>query len=224
MIIEVSNYSQAISLLHDTKTVKCADVSDMVLSTIVERAPMLEDIDLSGCEQITDESAVKLGAIGPLQVINLALCGLITDVSCKAFENLKELRFLSLGWCYQVSDVALGSISKCEKLETLLLWGCEKITDYGVLSIADLPKLARLELPELSTISDVGITTLAAKALPLRFLRLTSLDLLTDTGVLALRSLEELESLVISGCRNVTMDSVIALRVALPKCRVDYEP
>jgi hypothetical protein len=72
----------------------------------------LRELDLSGCEEVTDTSVSELRRVSSLQKIDLSFCNQITDASLIALAGLPALRFLNLNWCYGVTDAGLSGLAR----------------------------------------------------------------------------------------------------------------
>ena len=183
----------------------------------------LKELDLSGCEGITDRSVSELIRLTSLEKLDLSFCNQITDSSIKALASLPVLGSLNLNWCYSVTDLGLGSLAECKSLESVSLWGCERITDVGVEALASLPKLKILELPEFARITDQTLLVLSAKARSLERLRLDHLEEISNKGLVHLSGLRSLRNLTILSCPGVTAEAVAVLQRDLPQCQICFE-
>jgi DNA-binding Xre family transcriptional regulator len=183
----------------------------------------LRELDLSGCDGITDHSVSRLRQVASLEELDLSFCNQITDASLLALAGLPALRFLNLNWCYGVTDSGLTGLGHCKSLEVVSLWSCEEVTDSGVEALAMLPSLRVLELPEFAAITDQALTVLSAKNTSLESLRLDHLNEISDEGLARLSGLKRLRSLTIEGCPKVTVDGVAALEKAIPGCQISFK-
>ena len=110
-----------------------------------ERLPLFFDtystreIDLSGCDRVTDNSLSFISKkFSTAQVkVNLAFCTNITQEGIKALvQNYSTIQTLSLHHC-AIGDPALLHISAyLQTLKSLSLTGCLNISDNGVTKIA----------------------------------------------------------------------------------------
>lgn len=182
----------------------------------------LRELDLSGCEEVTDRSVLELSGVLPLQKLDLSFCNQITDASLMALARLPALRILNLNWCYGVTDAGLSALGRCESLESLSLWGCEEVTDAGIESLTVLPGLRVIELPEFATITDRTLLALSARSTNLESLRLDHLSEVSDEGLAHLGQLKRLRSLTVQSCPKVTAEGVAALQVILPECQISF--
>ena len=182
----------------------------------------LKQLDLSGCEDVTDRSVTELRVVISLEKLDLSLCNQITDTSLIALAGLPALRALNLNYCYDVADSGLNALGQCKSLEVVSLWSCEEVTDAGVEALANLPNLRILELPEFAAITDHALSVLSTKDTNLESLRLDHLNEVSDGGLACLSRLKRLRSLTVQGCPRVTADAVAALQRGLPECRISF--
>ena len=183
----------------------------------------LRELDLSGCEEVTDRSVSDLRRVASLENVDLSLCNQITDSSLMALAGLPVLRSINLNWCYGVTDSGLSALRQCESLESVSLWSCEEITDVGVEALANLPKLRILELPEFAAITDRALAALSVSATTLESLRLDHLSNISDEGLTRLSGLKLLRTLTVQSCSNVTAEAVAALQQTLPECQISFK-
>ena len=217
----VSSIEEIRNLPYDVVGVRGLDLNDPDVLRISELL-LLEELDLSGCETLTDMAVVELHKLTRLHTLDLSFCNLITNRAVIALASLPVLRWLSLNWCYGITDAALAELALCASLEALSLWGCEEVTDAGVEALSRLPRLKQLELPEFAPITDTGLNTLSANASGLEILRLDHLANVSDAGIRVLGSLDRLTELTVGGCQQVTESGIAALQSALPRCQVIF--
>ena len=184
---------------------------------------LLRELDLSGCEEVTDRSVSELGKLSSLEKLDLSFCNQITDCAVTALAGLPALRFLNLNWCYGVTNSGLNALGQCRSLEAVSLWSCEEVTDAGVEALASLPNLKGLELPEFAAVTDRTLWILSAKTASLESLRLDHLSEITDEGLACLGGLKRLRSLTVWSCPKVTSGAVADLQTALPECQISFK-
>lgn len=205
----------------DVATVKGNALGDPEVIAITSLRS-LRELDLSGCEDITDRSVSELRRLSGLEKLDLSFCNQITDSSLMALAGLPALRSINLNWCYGVTDSGLGALSQCKWLESVSLWSCEEVTDEGVTELANLPNLKVLELPEFAAITDRGLAALSHHAAKLESLRLDHLSDVSDEGITRLSGLKQLRNLSVQSCSKVTAGGVAALQQALPECQISF--
>ncbi len=188
----------------------------------VTKLRSLRQLDLSGCEALTDASVALLSSLGDLESLDLSLCNQITDGSLVSLATLPKLRAINLNWCYGITDSGLESLSHCRSLEKVSLWSCEEITDIGVRALAKLPNMRELDLPEFAHITDKALLALSLSAAPIQHLRLDHLSEVTDSGLLQLAKLSSLQELNIGHCPQISTAAIDKLKSELPAVRVDF--
>lgn len=182
----------------------------------------LRELDLSGCDAVTDRSVAELRHLLALEKLDLSFCNQITDVSLAACASLPTLRSVNLNWCYAVTDAGLARLAQCKSLELISLRSCEEITDKGIVAISGLPGLKGLELPEFAQITDEALSALSSAAIDLQALRLDHLTGISDKGVALLGKLRRLRILKIQSCPNVSSEAIADLKKLLPQCQISF--
>ena len=181
---------------------------------------MLE-IDLQGCDKITDSSITSLMQAlmqsgRSLRELRLAQCNLITD---SAFLNLPvdlrcdTLRILDLTACGQLTDYAVDRIvTVAPRLRILVLAKCSEITDQAVFSICKLGKnLHDIHLGRCGKITDDALRELIRHCQRIRYIDLAGCLLVTDASVKLLAQLPKLRRVGLVKCQNITDRSIKAL-------------
>jgi hypothetical protein len=182
----------------------------------------LEQLDLTACELLTDQSVSELRKLSRLRSLDLSLCSMITDRSIISLARLPALRRISLNWCYSISDVALVGLAQCISLEAVSLLSCETVTDTGIEALSHLPHLKEIDLPEFALITDVGLTALAENASCLQRLKFNQLAEVSDAGIASLHLLKGLQSLTVAGCKGISEAGIAALQSELPTCEIVF--
>jgi hypothetical protein len=140
----------------------------------------------------------------------------VTDASLEVLKGLSGLRELGLGGVEGVSNAGVAHVKDLKGLVALGLDGT-KVTDDVCNTLTQLPSLETLTLNG-TRVTDKGVAKLASiKTLKTLWLSGTAV---TDAGVKELSGLPRLEILQIANTK-VTDQGVAALKVALPKLRVD---
>ena len=219
VLFKVSSIDDIQNLQPEVVGLKGMDLSDAEVLIMAKLSSLIE-LDLSGCELLTDQAVTELRRLLRLQALDLSFCNLITDRSVMAIAKLPALRRLSLNWCYSITDVALRQLGQSLSLEMVTLWSCEEVTDVGIEALSRLPQLRHLELPEFGRITDTGLYALATNASQLEILRLDHLAMISDEGIDALRALPHLTKITVQNCRAVTESGIDVLRTALPGCQI----
>ncbi|GFG36551.1 hypothetical protein Cfor_06173 [Coptotermes formosanus] len=128
---------------------------------------MCEDQDT---EEI--ENGFSLARLKGLQELNLCGCNRITDVSLKYAFSFLELRYLNLSHCQQVTHVGISELaSKNPSIETLIMSNCHNITDDGVINfVTHLSRLKHLDLQGCSQLTDACLTAIGQSCCSLKYL------------------------------------------------------
>lgn len=192
-----------------------------------------------GGERVTDADLVHLAAIGNLE--NLFLGGSkITDTGVtQHVSGLASLRSLRLNTT-AIGDAGLEGVKELSGLEELYL-SETAVSDEGLKLIAGMTNLTLLDLTE-TAVSDTGLAELKGLS-RLKILRLAGTQItdrtlqllkqfpgleviilndtkITDAGLESLKTLPAI-NLIRMHDTQVTDAGEAALRVALPKCRID---
>ncbi|XP_038208357.1 F-box/LRR-repeat protein 14 [Zerene cesonia] len=95
------------------------------------RIKSLKELDVSGCNRITDVSLTYAFAFKELVNINLSRCQQITHEGIKHLvKNCPSIEYINLIDCYNLKDEAIIEIVKgLYRLQQLELRGCNQLTD-----------------------------------------------------------------------------------------------
>ena len=181
---------------------------------------MLE-IDLQGCENVTDTSIAALMQClmhpkGSLRELRLAQCNLISDHAFLAIPpELKcdTLRILDLTACPNVTDLAVERIiDAAPRLRILVLAKCIEITDRAVYAITKLGKnLHDIHLGRCGHITDEALKELVKHCSRIRYIDLAGCVRVTDLSVKLLSTLPKLRRIGLVKCQAITDQSIRAL-------------
>ena len=163
---------------------------------------------------VGDEGMVHVRSLVNLEVLDLGM----TPVSNKGLQHLSpltKLRQLTF-WGNKIEDSGLMHLRGMTNLETLDLGGAP-ITSAGLANLDAFTQLRSLGLRG-SQITDAGLSHLH-KSADLRRLDLFNTRV-TDASVDVLSRWKHLETLYI-GETDITEQGVMALRSALPGCRIE---
>jgi len=145
------------------------------------------DIDLCGCDKITDASIIHITKKNPnLQIINLSFCVNITH------EGIKAL------------------VQQCSSLNTISL-SHTNINDQALLHIASsLPnQLKSLSLAGCQHISDASLQKLLSKCADLQYLDISHSKAISSSSIKAVASLSSLLHFDMSWCSDSISESAI---------------
>ncbi|KAK9115512.1 hypothetical protein Sjap_014459 [Stephania japonica] len=223
-------------------------VTDSDLSVIADGFRWLRILDLRGCKGdegwfassvvmalgyhicVTDAGMMVIGSsLSSLQSLNVSDCRKLTDKGLgKIASGCSDLRRLHLSGCRLISDLSLQALSdNCKFLEELGLQGCNNITDSGLTILVDgCWRIKVLDVSKCSNVSDVGVSSVCnACSSSLRTLKMLGCRIGDPSIVSLAQSCKNLETLVISGCPNISNDSikslVITCKDSLKNLRMD---
>ncbi|GMG98918.1 hypothetical protein Nepgr_000758 [Nepenthes gracilis] len=192
-------------------------VTDSDLSVIANGFTSLRILNLRDCKGITDAGMKAIGSGLPsLQSLDVSYCRKLTDKGLLAVaEGCSDLRILNLAGCRFITDKVFEALSKnCHNLEQLGMQGCTNITGSGLATlVTGCKQIKYLDINKCSNIADTGICSISkACSSSLRTLKLLDCYKIGDESILSLaRFCENLETLIIGGCRNITDESMKSL-------------
>jgi F-box/leucine-rich repeat protein 2/20 len=194
-----------------------SNVTDLQVRAAAELFPALTELDLSQCDNVSNDALGCMAAIlrGGLRTLNVLGCRDITNDGIRRLGgSCAELVSLCLGWCH-ISDNALLVLSKqCTLLEELDVSGCGRISDAGVTAVTS--GCRRLSKLSIEGCREVSAWAVAAGAAPLTSLNLGGCTLVTDAGVGAIAAAHpRLRALSLRLCRSV---GDVALRFLAMRC------
>lgn len=132
-------------------------------------------------------------------------------------EQLKELTEIDLSY-YQFGRDDLKYFCRLKKLTSINFYR-SSVNNADLEIVKKLPHLTTLQLG-FTHVTDKGVAQLK------EIKGLTSLNLhgteITDVAIESLKSMSTLTSLVLVDCKNVTKESVEALKKALTNCEIKY--
>ncbi|CAG9581437.1 unnamed protein product [Danaus chrysippus] len=110
------------------------------------RIKSLRELNISGCNRITDVSLIYAFAFKELQSLNLSRCQQITVDGIKYLvRNCPSIEYLNLNDCYNLKDDAVIEIVKgLPRLQYLELRGCNQLTDKTLEAIQEHCKILKV--------------------------------------------------------------------------------
>ncbi|XP_076679610.1 F-box/LRR-repeat protein 16 isoform X2 [Andrena cerasifolii] len=212
-------------------SLKCCAVTDMVLETLLDHLQELFELELAGCNEITETGlwtslSPKIVSLSLSDCINVAneAVGAVVEllpslyefslqayhVTDAAFEYFKTkqsspLRILRLQSCWELTNHGVHIITQAlPNLTVLSLSGCSKVTNNGVELIAEnLPELRSLDLSWCSRITDAALEYIACELINLEELTLDRCVHITDIGVGYISKMETLNALFLRWCSQL---------------------
>jgi hypothetical protein len=180
----------------------CCALKNLVLSSTsvtdpgirgLELIPVLEELNLHRCYQITDVSCLQ--NCRALRKLDLSYTP-VTDEGILGLELILTLEELNLYWCRKISDVSC--LRNCRALKKLDLTNTS-VGDAGIRGLELIPTLEDLKLSDCSRILDVSRLR-NCPALKILHLSNTSVN---DAGICGLELILTLEELNLWGCSRV---------------------
>ncbi|GJS95124.1 leucine-rich repeat, cysteine-containing subtype protein [Tanacetum coccineum] len=123
---------------------ECDRISDLGVDSIVRSCKNLQELDLSGCLSITDESLKAIGESNSLLILNLSDC-LITDMGLEYLADgnlMNSLTGLDLSGCDRISDDGICYLNEFDNLTDLSLSRCDRcLTEDVIGAISHIPNI-----------------------------------------------------------------------------------
>ncbi|XP_076281441.1 uncharacterized protein LOC143209544 [Lasioglossum baleicum] len=103
----------------------------------LNRLKHLRELDLSGCNRITDVSLKHAFAFPELKILNLSQCQQVTHVGLDYLSrNNPAIEDLNLNQCHNISDIGiLYLVQRLHRLKRLLIQACSQLTNRTLDSI-----------------------------------------------------------------------------------------
>uniref|UniRef100_A0A7N1A5N3 F-box/LRR-repeat protein 15-like leucin rich repeat domain-containing protein n=1 Tax=Kalanchoe fedtschenkoi TaxID=63787 RepID=A0A7N1A5N3_KALFE len=194
--------------------------TDSDLAVVASAFTCLRVLTLHYCKGISDAGLVAVGKGLPnLQSLDASYCPKLTDKGISAAaEGCKDLQKLHLSGCRLITDRLLLVLSNsCHNLEELGLQGCKNITDAGLTTLVDgCRRMKLLDVNKCHKVGDNGIINVAkACSSSLKSLKLLDCNKVGDQSIFTLaRYCNNLETLIIGGCRSISDKSIESLAAA----------
>ncbi len=104
------------------------------MTSVCSRCPLLRNLNLSDCWQLTDISGVQISShLFHVELLNLSGCRRISDATMSGLSSARLLKDLDLSYCVSVSDHGIAMLAHgCERLERFNVSYCEDITDASL--------------------------------------------------------------------------------------------
>ncbi|KAM3227666.1 hypothetical protein ACQJBY_059426 [Aegilops geniculata] len=220
-LINCSQKFRALSL------VKCTGVKDVCSAPAqLPVCKSLRFLTIKDCPGFTDASLAVVGMICPqLEQVDLSGLGEVTDNGLLPLIKSSEgsLVKVDLSGCKNITDVAVSSLVKAhgKSVKQVSLEGCSKITDASLFCISEnCTELAELDLSN-CMVSDSGVASLAsAKHFKLRVLSLFGCSKVTQVSVQFLGSMGKLEGLNLQYCNMIGNHNIASLEKQLWWCDI----
>lgn len=143
----------ALSKLTQLKVLRlrgCLHVSDIGLSMMMKRCSMIEKLDISCCDNVTNTGLAAMSSLDALKCLDIAHCEKLTDAGIQAFflkRNLSFLEELTLTDC-RFSNTAIDLLADhAARIRSLNIEYCTLIDDRSLaLLITRFPFLVKLHI------------------------------------------------------------------------------
>lgn len=189
-------------------------LSPALLAALRERCPQLHRL----CLTETDLRHVPYDSMpASVTTLELSLCDIPDAWFCVSPSvPPPQVQHLAIHSIPTFSDHHLLDISSQNRLKTLSLCGTYRITDMGIQAAAPhLEELERLILRH-CIIGDAAMVFIGRHMKQLRHLEISNAYFLTNRGLVAIVTLEHLETLCLDLYDLVSLGTVIALLQVLP--------
>ncbi|XP_057325039.1 F-box/LRR-repeat protein 20 [Microplitis mediator] len=135
-------------------------------------------------------SGFSLIRLRGLRELDLTGCNKVTDVSLKHAFTFPELRVLDLSMCQQITHIGLDYLTKNNQaIEDLNLSQCHNVTDIGILYVAQrLYRLKRLQIRGCSQLTDHSLAGIKLYCKNLQYLDASFCRGVTTSGIESLCS------------------------------------
>ena len=132
----------------------------------------LQELNLSGCLNLTSSGVQALGSLTNLITLDLSFIDSLTDEALlPVLPQLSHLQVLDISFCSNLTDAVVAVIcTSCSKLTSLNLHGCSSITDANLDQLSLLSQLNDLNLSAIA-LTDRGVAHLTALPLQQLYLR-----------------------------------------------------
>ncbi|CAG5128894.1 unnamed protein product, partial [Candidula unifasciata] len=188
-------------------SIRCSNISDNALESIIRKVPNISRLELSNCNEVTGSGL--WACLNPkIVVLTITDCIHIADDTIGAIAQLlPALHELNLQ-AYHVTDngLALFDSKLNSSLRILRLKSCWEITNHGVVNIIHaLPNITVLSLSGCSKITDDGVEIIAENMKKLKSLDISWCSRVTDASLEYVAcDLGVLEELILDRCTHVT--------------------
>lgn len=236
----ISSLVQTCKQLHTLVIVTNDFITDDAIELVCSYCPLLQDIGLSYCENLTDASLFALANRYPrLRSINIRESNFTDDAIIYLAGKCRELRALDVR-CDEITSRGLFAIwsanpnlvdirinnneflsnddvttlaRNCLKLQTVCLSATPLITDAAIVALTEhCPEVTSLDVHFCYNISDASLIALGKRCEKLKSINISSIDYITDDGVAALASAYPmLQEFDASAVDNITYHGIALL-------------
>ncbi|EQC38518.1 hypothetical protein SDRG_04225 [Saprolegnia diclina VS20] len=169
-------------------------ITDMCLLSLSEHCKVLQYLDVSGCDHITDAGLSWLGlGCAALTHVDISGCSKLTDYALRALaEGCLQLTTLDISLCVRMTDVGLHLISLgCHELSTLRMKGLvlasagtAQAEPHGLAALGlRCTQLQHIDLTKCPRVDDVRYRLICLRCHHLLTLTLTQCTKISSDGV-----------------------------------------
>ncbi|CAL4125361.1 unnamed protein product, partial [Meganyctiphanes norvegica] len=203
----VANYAVNHTKALRSVALRCSNVSDKGLETLLDHLNGVYQLELQGCNEVTE--AGLWACLNPRIVsLSVADCINVADEAIGAITQLLPSLYEFNLQAYHVTDSSLAFFSprQTSTLSILRLHSCWELTNHAIVNIVhSLPNLTVLSLSGCSKITDDGVELIAENLRKLRSLDLSWCPRITDAALEYIAcDLNQLEELTLDRCVHVT--------------------
>jgi F-box/leucine-rich repeat protein 2/20 len=186
-------------------------------------------LNLRNCHRLTDVGLESVALCHNIQDLNLSGCEHITDAGiCLVMNSCRSIHHLNIAYT-QIGDWGLSAVGMCRSLEYFSIAGCQGITDLGLSflegGMRTRHRLRLLDMSECEHITDKGLHTVANMCPNLQCLLIADVGKVSVKGInhVAVRC-KHIKWIDISGCIRITDASIESVAKARsPLTRLDLE-
>ncbi|XP_076043333.1 uncharacterized protein LOC143026581 [Oratosquilla oratoria] len=203
----VSNYAVNHTGALRSLALRCSNVSDKGLETLLDHLSGVYQLELQGCNEVTE--AGLWACLNP-RIVSLSVfdCINVADEAVGAMAQLLPSLYELNLQAYHVTDAALAFFSprQTTTLSILRLQSCWELTNHAIVNIVhSLPNLTVLSLSGCSKVTDDGVELIAENLRQLRSLDLSWCPRITDAALEYIAcDLTQLEELTLDRCVHIT--------------------
>ena len=181
----------------------CTNLTDASMSVLLSHAVYLRELNLAGCDKVSDGTLLALQAnnIDSLQWLDLTECISLTDHGVEALGDATPfLQHLSLAGCTGITDEAFKElVFGCQVLEWLSIAYCPQLSDRAL-------ELIGTGCKSLRTLHLFGVTNITSGA----FERL-------------LGTCSSLRTLSVSSSTQISRSAIQRARRTYPRLRIHFD-
>eukprot|EP00794_Sanderia_malayensis_P012757 gene12757-14066_t len=114
---------------------RCSLINDEAIAALTKACPLLIQLNLEGCYEVTDASLNSISMHSPkITSLNVSRTK-VTDEGLQLLSNgccAGQLKEIHVGFCPDVTDIGIGMIlESCAQLQILIFHGCPQVTDLS---------------------------------------------------------------------------------------------